>query len=353
MEAPKPSTINPEEFFNEKIYYSKINDYNLSLSSNTESIKFSLKSEYNNCFSYEGIYTLEKLTKINKIFLSFDSIDMIRNSIEDIISNNKFSVKENKESIELILKVPLFQKIIDIPLKLNIKNLDQKEINGNIYEQLNNLNNEIKLLKEENKELKKSNEKILKLYDELKNNMDNMSKGVNSLKNEDSSEAFKFRFREGKNYKLNDNGRIATKTSGGDRWNCTILGNKEIPKNKISKWKIKINNFEIKSNTWNILIGIGPYNFNNYEPFYEKSWSFICGRSMLSIQSGGTTEYNNHSGKLKQGDIVEVIADRKTGNLSFSVNDINYGITNISIPKEDSLFPVVMINDQNQKVEIV
>ena len=99
------------------------------------------------------MYTLENLSKINKIFVSFDSIEMLRNSIEDIISNNKYSMKENKENIELILKVPLFQKIIDIPLILNKKNMNQKDINENIYEQLNNLNNEIKLLKEENKDL--------------------------------------------------------------------------------------------------------------------------------------------------------------------------------------------------------
>ena len=278
---------------------------------------------------------------------------MIRNSIEDLISNNKYSIKENKQNFELILKAPLFQKLIDIPLILNPKNLNQKEINEDIFEQLNNLNNEISLLKKENKELKKSNEKLLKLYDELKNNIDKMDKKINSLQNEDSSGTFKFRFREGKNYEIYDHGRIATKTSGGDNWNCTIIGDEEIPKNKLSKWKIKINNFEIKNNTWNILIGIGPLNFNNYEPFYEKCWSFICGQSKLSIKSGSTKDYNKHSGKLKKGDIIEVIVDRKTGNLSFSVNDINYGITGISIPNEASLYPVVMINDTNQTIEIV
>ena len=161
--------------------------------------------------------------------------------------------------------------------------MNQKDINENIYEQLNNLNNEIKLLKEENKELKKSNEKLLKLYNELKNNIDNMDKKFNSLQTEESSDIFKFRFREGQNYTISDNGRIATKTSGENKWNCTIIGDKEIPKNKLSKWKIKISNFEIIRNTWNTLIGIGPYNFNNYEPFYGHCWSFICGESKLSI----------------------------------------------------------------------
>ena len=329
-------------------------NYNLYLSSNTEAIKFSIKSEFsNNCFFCEEIYTLENLSNINKIFVSFDSIEMLRNSIEDIISNNKYSMKENKENIELILKVPLFQKIIDIPLILNKKNMNQKDINENIYEQLNNLNNEIKLLKEENKELKKSNEKLLKLYNELKNNIDNMDKKFNSLQTEESSDIFKFRFREGKNYTISDNGRIATKISGGNSWNCTIIGDKEIPKNKLSKWKIKISNFEITGNTWNILIGIGPYNFNNSDYFHYNCWSFICGQSKLSIKSEYETDYNNHSGKLKKGDIIEVIVDRKNGNLSFSVNDINYGIANCSIPKEDTLYPVVMINDQNQSIEIV
>ena len=80
---------------------------------------------------------------------------------------------------------------------------------------------------------------------------------------------YKFRFKEGVNYTLNNRGLIATKTSGGDCWNCTIIGDRQIPKNKISKWKIKITNFYIKNNTWNVLIGIGPKNINNEENFYN------------------------------------------------------------------------------------
>ena len=75
------------------------------------------------------------------------------------------------------------------------------------------------------------------------------------------------------------------------------MGNKEIPKNKISKWKIKINNFEIKDNTCNILIGIGPDNPNNEENFYMKCWTFICGESQIVIKSGNGTKYNNKNKK--------------------------------------------------------
>jgi len=47
-------------------------------------------------------------------------------------------------------------------------------------------------------------------------------------------ETLKFKFRNGENYSVSNNGLIATKTSEGDNWNCTIIGDKEIAKNKIS-----------------------------------------------------------------------------------------------------------------------
>ena len=162
----------------------------------------------------------------------------------------------------------------------------------------------------------------------------------------------KFIFKEGINYTIDKNGLVATKT-GEDGWNCTILFNKKIPKNKISRWKIKLNNFFIKNNTWNILIGIGPNNINNKNYFYNHCWSLICGESQLSIKNCLESNYNGHSGRLKKGDIIEVIVNRQKGDLSFAVNDVNYGSTNIEIPQNDELYPVVMIYDKGQIVEIV
>ena len=53
------------------------------------------------------------------------------------------------------------------------------------------------------------------------------------------------------------------------------------------------------------------------------------------------------------GDIIKVIVDRKLGNLSFEINGENYGIACANIPKDDILFPIVIICDQGQIVEIV
>ena len=56
---------------------------------------------------------------------------------------------------------------------------------------------------------------------------------------------------------------------------------------------------------------------------------------------------------MKKGDIVEVIVDRKLGNLSFVVNGSDYGIASTSIPKEDILYPTITLYDQNLQIEIV
>ena len=125
-------------------------------------------------------------------------------------------------------------------------------------------------------------------------------------------------------------------------------------KNKISKWKIRLNEFKMQSgNTWDVIIGIGPENPNNLSCFYDNAWTFICGQSKISIKSGSPTEYNNNKGKLKKGDIVEVIIDRSIGNLSFAINGENYGIACSNIPSDMILFPIVMIYDEFESVEII
>ena len=168
------------------------------------------------------------------------------------------------------------------------------------------------------------------------------------------SNIFKFKFKNGKNYSLSENGLVATKTSGGKEWNCIISGDRTIPKNKISKWKIKLINFEFSGDfEYNILIGIGPEIKENSLDFYKECWTFCCGTSQKVIKSTNPSKYLNNSGKLKEGDIIEVTLDRTSGNLSFAVNDFDYGIACSQIPKEDNLYPIIMLYYQNQKIELI
>ena len=163
------------------------------------------------------------------------------------------------------------------------------------------------------------------------------------------NDKYKFRFRPGNNYTLSNNGLIATKSSGGNNWNCIVMGDKEIPKNKKSKWKIKLNT-DISGNYYDLYVGIGPNNPKG--SLYEDCWSFRCDDSRLIIK-GKNLLYNNLNGKLKKGDIIEVIVDRKLSNLSFAINGVNNGIACSEIPKEDILYPTIIIYEQNHIVEII
>ena len=215
-----------------------------------------------------------------------------------------------------------------------------------------NIENNIKIIDEINKNIEKFNNinlniKFTPLSNEL-NDYLNKIKIFGDLLVEDK---FIFKFRQGPNYSLNDNGLIATKENGND-FNCTIIGEKPIPKNIKSSWKIRLNKFGNTSYDWTIIIGIGPNNENNEKNFYNKCWSFVCDTSCL-IKKGENIKYFNYSGKLKNGDIVGVFVDRQEGTLSFSVNNKNYGIAFSEIPKEEELYPIVIIFPQGNIVEIV
>ena len=131
------------------------------------------------------------------------------------------------------------------------------------------------------------------------------------------------------------------------------FGDKEIPKDKISKWKIKINKNKTNMKNMDIFIGIGPKSFKSN--LYTECWSCLSGsdnKIKLNLK-GESSNYNNHNEVLKEGDIIEVIVDRKLGNLSFAINDINYGIACSTIPKEETLYPTIVLYEQGLSVEII
>ena len=71
------------------------------------------------------------------------------------------------------------------------------------------------------------------------------------------------------------------------------------------------------------------------------------------MKNNNILNYNQINKGLDEGDIVEVIADRGTGNLSFCVNDINCGFSSSDLPKEEILYPIVILYEQDLSVEIV
>ena len=165
--------------------------------------------------------------------------------------------------------------------------------------------------------------------------------------------SFKFKWKKGQYYTLTNNDLCATKTSGGTSHNCNVLGDIILPKDRINKWKIKIKKFKDSTYDWGMLIGVSPSNINQNETeLYRKTWTFICGSSNVSIKSANQTKYKKNKERLKEGDIIEVIMNTINGELSFSVNESNYGIA-CKIPKNIDLSPFVLFYDEGNSIELL
>ena len=296
-----------------------------------------------------------------EIIKKFTQIRNIINEREDKLLaqiDDKFSKLFLKEDDNIIKKSEKLPNIIKSSLEsgklINEKWDNDNILNSNINDCIK-IENSIKTINDLSENIEKyNNQKITLKFKDKNDNYNIILKNINEFGDiidiKDNSCIFKFKFKNGKNYILSKNGCIATKNEGGNDYNCTIIGKKEIPKNKISKWKIKLNKL---SNNGNIFIGIGPDNPNNKNDFYKESWTFVCSNSKLLNRSGSYSDYNGHSEILKEGDILEVIADRITGKLSFAVNDFNFGIAFKNIPKEDTLYPIIIMQFQAQIIVLI
>ena len=167
---------------------------------------------------------------------------------------------------------------------------------------------------------------------------------------EEKCELF-FKFLPAKNFDISEDGLIAVKQLR-DGWNCIIFGDREIPKYRKSKWKIKIN--KNKSKNYNdFYIGIGSKLYSG--KLYNECWSIYSNaKSKVQLQlKNENSSYDDHKEDIKEGDIVEVIVDRKEGTLSFALNDVNFGVACSNIPNEEVLYPTVVLYEKGLIVEIV
>ena len=80
---------------------------------------------------------------------------------------------------------------------------------------------------------------------------------------------------------------------------------------------------------------------------------FSNGSKVDLYNKNKSSDYDNLNINIKKGDVIEVIVDRKLGNLSYSINGINHGLAFQDIPTEDVLYPTVVLFEQGLSLEIV
>ena len=310
---------------------------------------------------YEKINKMKEEMKL-KISNTFTKLRSILNERED-----KLLFEIDKIYNETYFNEDIIKKGDKLAnqIKLNLekgKNLVkvQDDNNDKLINRLNdclNVENNIQNIIQINENIEKYNSEKINIKfiseDEQNNLLIDKIKNFGEIVNENDIK-LKFKFKPGTNYNITNNGLIATKNNGGDDYNCVIFGDKEIPKNKISKWKIKIKKSFKKAKTFSdFYIGIGGKEIKGN--LYNDSWNIYQNREKISfnMKNKNIVNCNEIIKGLNEGDIVEVIADRSSGNLSFCVNDINCGFTSSELPKEETLYPIVILYEQDLSVEIV
>ena len=283
----------------------------------------------------------------------------IRNALNE--KEDDLLIQIDKEYGDLFINDNLLKESEKYPDKVNNslekgKNIDNEWNNNKLSLMINdciNIENNINDINKINENIKKcySNDKkeikcSISEY-EFNNFLVNIKKFCNISCN------ILFKWKSGPNYTLSNNDLIATKIKGGSGYNCNILGDIILPKNKINKWKIKLKKYTYRNSAWTILIGVGPSNLNQNEiNLYDKTWTLLCGSLNISINSGNQTQYKENNGKLKEGDIIEVIMNTINGELSFSINGENYRVA-CKISLDINLSPFALIYHEGESIELL
>ena len=121
-------------------------------------------------FFYENTFNKESLSKINKVFLMFESVDEILPIFINLIENKKYVLRKISENeFDLILKVQIFIKEEEINLNLfKNYNITKDDIINNLIETVQNLTKRVEELekwKNEKEGGKTSEEKAINIID--------------------------------------------------------------------------------------------------------------------------------------------------------------------------------------------
>ena len=336
-----------------------------------EKIKVEKKTNLNNNIKYleEFSKTIEdSINKLKEILKTInEKKDELKKEISTIFTKIRSTLNDREDELldevdnlyeKTFLKEDIIKKGEKAPHQIEkflIKGKllndgwnDDNKLITNINDCIN-IENNIKNIKEINESINKYNTQdnnILFLTEEnyVKNILENIKKFGRVEKEE---KIFKIKFKQTENYKVDDKGLNITKLKSN--WGGLIQGEKEIPKNKITKWKIKINT-DLNPSYDELYIGICKKNAQHY----KEAWSVYskCLSIYLCLE-GNSLVYNNHKEKLKKGDIIEVIVDRIENKLSFAINNVNFGIACSNIPKDIELYPSILLYEENLNVEVI
>ena len=161
---PKPTMNNSQKeikYINEYKINSENSIYTVKIGkiiTQSEELTIFVKNENENIINreyYQSNFSLENLQKMNKIFRQFDTIDETIDTLKDIISEKKLTIKKENDILFITFKMKKLGKgEEEFNLKLEKKSVETGKIIDNLITNFNNLKLEIEELKNENKQKK-------------------------------------------------------------------------------------------------------------------------------------------------------------------------------------------------------
>ncbi len=318
-----------EQSINElKIVFEKINDKKEELKLKIQKIFTNIRSKLN---EREDQLLLEVDKQFDNIFIKEDIIkntDKLQNKIKINLEKGKLIGKDWNDNNKLNL---LINDCINI--ENNIEDL--KTINEN-FKKCNNENIEkIKFIPDEENKINEFME-IIKSFGNIY--YDNISYKFKQCPI-DTKEDLKYEI-------SGENNNIATKT-GTDGKTLCIICEKELKKNKIYKWKIKI----LKSKQYQINVGITTIDFMEKSQGYTNGWYLFC--NDFKLCSGPPHNFLGKISNLKKNDEIIIVMDMYKGALKFITNNEDKGDSYTDIPLDKSLFPSITLYNKDDSVEII
>ena len=135
----------------------------------SDNIKITLiKKDIISSLMFNTDLTLDDLGKLNKIFKLYETLEEDYKILEQLFLKEKVILKIVNETISFEFKMnsPIGEEI-NVLIPLHKGNMNEKEINNRLYDEINELKTRVKILEKENENLKKIFELLQKLVKKI------------------------------------------------------------------------------------------------------------------------------------------------------------------------------------------